>query len=266
MTNKVLPACVLVLLVGCGTPETKQSEGQSTEAADLLEEGQTAFRKCATCHCATDPAIAEDEDWVKMNETTACINAGEDTPRVRKAIIGYLRSDRPLRPLRIDKAYSPKERLAHGKVSLPTVAGSAYLKADGDEVAKGAPAKIRLYWKAGAEDRTLPVPAGSYRVISYAFYKSDAKGKPWMMTATDINGCVDVAVTENKTVPLGLQPVFRGVLSTKPLDEGTLVRFRQTDRQDNVATLSHNGEPHLPKYAVLDAEGKTLHEAVFENT
>jgi len=169
--------------------------------------------------------------------------------------------------LRIDEAYVPKEGLSHGKVSLPGVGGSAFLKADGEQVAQGAPAKIRLHWKVGKEGRTLDVPTGAYRVISYALYGQDSdKTKRWMMTATDVNGCVDVEVAAGKTIPLGLEPVFLGVLSAEAVDEGTMILFRQTDRHDNVATLSLNGEPRLPEYVVVDTNGKRIHSAVFENT
>ena len=261
---------LLVLAASCSFRQSNQNAGKGKESKDevaLVEEGRTAFRKCATCHCATDPAIAEDEDWLKMNKTTACISGGESTPRLRKSLNAYLRSDKPIRPLRIDEAYVPKKGLPHGRISLPKVGGSAFLKAEGDEVAKGAPPKIRLHWKAGSDDRSLKVPAGSYRVISYAFYGRDADvTKRWMMTATNINGCLDVTVAADENVSLGLQPVFRGVLFSEPADEGTMVRFRQTDQHNNVATLSLNGEHHVPEYIVLDANGKKLHAAVFENT
>jgi len=264
--------CLLLVTSACSVRQSKEStgKGEGAEAkadGNLLEEGRTAFRKCATCHCATDPAIAEDEDWLKMNETTACISGGKSTPRMRQALNAYLRSDRAIRPLRIDEAYAPKEGLPHGSVILPEVAGSAFLKAEGDEVARGAPSKIRLYWKAGAKGRRFNIPAGAYRVISYALYsRGTDDAQRWMMTATDINGCLDVVVEAGNNVPLDLQPVFRGVLFSEPVEQGTMVRFKQTDRHGNVATLSVRGEPRVPEYVVLDRDGKKLHAAVFENT
>ncbi len=270
LLRQIAIVSVLLVAAGCSDRQSKASveKGEASKAdRDLVGEGRTAFRKCATCHCSTDPAIAEDEDWLKMNETTACISGGDSTPRIRKALNAYLRSDEAIRPLRIDEAYAPGKELPHGSLSLPKVGGSAFLKAEGEEVAQGAAAKIRLYWKAGSEDRRLKVPAGTYRVISYALYGKDTDaGKRWMMTATNINGCLDVVVTADKCVPLGLAPVFHGVLFSEPADEGTMVRFRQTDQYDNVATLSLNGEPQLPEYVVLDAAGRKLHAAIFENT
>jgi hypothetical protein len=238
------------------------------EETDLLDEGRKAFRACAVCHCATDPKIPGDEDWLKMNETTACISAGESTPQVRKALNAYLRSDRPLRPLRIDEAYAPKEGLPHGRVSLPEVAGSAFLKTESDEVARGAPTKIRLHWKAGAKERTMRVPSGDYRVISYALYVTDreAATRRWMITATDINGSHDVRVEAGKTIPLDLPPVLCGVVSAKSEDDGVKILLKQTDRHGYVATLSRNGEVRLPDYVILDKQGKELHWSVFENT
>lgn len=261
--------CGLLCLTACGTPQREEGGGGTPVGGDdLVAEGQEAFRKCAACHCATDPAVTGDEDWLKMNETTACISAGESTPQVRKALNAYLRSEGAIRPLRIDEAYAPKEGLAHGSVSLPEFAGSAFLKAEGHQVARGAPAKIRLHWQAGAEGRALKLPAGTYRVISYALYARDKKdaARRWMMTATNINGCLDVVVDADKTVPLELQPVFWGVLSGESVEGGMKIFLRQTDRYDNVATLSVDGDVRLPDYVVLDAKGQKIHSAVFENT
>ncbi len=243
--------------------------GPAESAGDrLLREGREAFRSCTTCHCATDPRIPEDEDWLRMNETTACIDAGESTPEVRKALNAYLRSDRAIRPPMVDEAYMPKEGLPHGAVGLPEVAGSAFLKAEGEQVARGAPARLRLYWQAGEKGRTLVVPAGEYRVISYALYGRGGEDNTerWMMTASNINGCLAVKVEAGKTVPLDLAPVFRGKVSAEPVEGATRILFSQTDRHGNVATLSVHGEVRLPEYRLFDGAGRELHHAVFENT
>ncbi len=269
--NRAVSLGGLLCLVATGAlgGSGRTEEGAAPDAgAALLQEGQKVFRTCTECHCATDPRIPEDEDWLRMNQTTACIKADDASPRAREALAAYLRSDRVIRPVLVNAAYAPKEGLPHGRVELPEVSGSAFLKTEGEAVARGAPARLRLYWPAGPKGRTLPVPAADYRVITYALYgRGGTDGaERWMMTAANINGCVELTVPDGASVPLDLRPVFVGDAFAKPLEDGVKILYTQTDPHGNVATLSVNGVVRLPEYGVFDANGRQVHHAVFENT
>ena len=93
--------------------------------APALKEGKRIFRSCAGCHCATDPRIPEDDDWLRMNRTTACVKASDATPEKRQALEAYLRSDRVVRPLLVTEGTELKTRLPVGAVSIPEISGSA---------------------------------------------------------------------------------------------------------------------------------------------
>ena len=73
--------CVILFSIACDKKEVepeqivKEPKGDNlvdklSEEAQLLAEGKKAWRPCAKCHCATDPRIKEDENWVKLNEET----------------------------------------------------------------------------------------------------------------------------------------------------------------------------------------------------
>jgi len=236
--------------------------------APVQKDGKRIFRSCAGCHCATDPRISEDNDWLRMNRTTACVKAEDATLEARQALETYLKSDRVIRPLLVTEGTELKIKLPVGAVSIPEVSGSAYLRADGDAVARGAPTKLRLHWQAGAKGRTLPVPAGEYRVVSYALYGRAGKdnAERWMMTASNMNGCIDLTVEEGKTVPLDLRSHFVGDAFAEAKDGKAKLLYSQSDPHGNVATLSVNGDVRLPEYRVFDADGRPVHRGVFENT
>ena len=254
--------------LGIAVAEEDDDVPAADGASTPVQQGKRVFRSCAGCHCATDSGIPEDDDWLRMNRTTACFKAEDATPETRQALETYLKSDKVIRPVLVTEALAPKPGLPYGAVGLPEVAGSAYLKAGGDAVAKGAPAKIRLYWKAGQKGRTLPLPAGEYRVISYALYGRGGKEsvERWMMTATNVNGCVELTVEEGKTTVLELKPVFVGDAYAESKEDKVKILYSQTDPNGNVATLSVNGDVRRPECRVLDAGGREVHRALLDNT
>ena len=251
---------LLVFLLG-----TVRAE-EDTDA--LYREGKKAFRSCAACHNVTEPKLKEDEDWLKLNQVTACINAGDLTPRVRKALDVFFRSPQTRRPLLVDENYIPEENRICGKIKVPPTSGTAYLKTERESIRKGAPAKIRLYWKASEEGKTLTIPAGKYRVITYRYYRTSKGNKDelWTLSVTDINGCGEINVAENETASFNFLPELRGKLSAEKTAEGIKFSLAIRNEHESVLTLSKDGDMCLPQFVIADPSGNELYRAAFDNT
>lgn len=238
------------------------------ETAQLYKEGKKAFRSCAACHFVNDPTLKEDEDWLLLNNVTACISAGDITPRIRKALDVYFRGDKTRRPLLVDENYKPREGRICGKLKVPPTSGTAFLKTERESIRKGAPPKIRLYWKASKEGKTLDVPAGKYRVIGYRFFRTseDDSRELWTLSITDINGCVDLEIEEGVVEGFDFAPEMRGTISSEETEVGIKFSLAMRNETDSTLTLSKDGGMCLPRFIVEDSTGKKLYENVFENT
>ncbi|MBU0755708.1 MAG: hypothetical protein KJ645_11255 [Planctomycetes bacterium] len=238
------------------------------ETNRLYSEGKKAFRSCAACHSVTEPTLKEDDDWLKLNQVTACISAGEMTPRVRKALDVYFRSSETRRPLLVDENYTPEEGMVLGKINLPTTSGSAYLKAERESIRQGSPSGIRLYWKDSEKGKSLSIPAGKYRVITYRFYRVTGEGKDqlWTLSVTDVNGCGEIDIGENETVNYDFLPEMRGTLSAEKAENGIKLSLAIRNERDSTLTLSKNGDMCLPRFAIFNPSGKEIRHAAFENT
>ena len=205
--------CIWILLLAGGMAKAEETA-----------EGQKLWRSCAACHCVPDLRIAEDEDWLKLNETTTCITGKDDTPKIRKSLIGYLRAKKTLRPVLIDEEHPG----AGGEIRLPATPGSAYLKAERASVREGAPARIRLRWRTA---RTLKLPAGSYRVISYSFYRKGPKGCRWVISGSSADGCASLDIHPKRAATFDLLPEIRANLSCKPVEDRFLFGFASPSGQ-----------------------------------
>lgn len=238
------------------------------ESEELYREGKKAFRSCAACHSVTEPKLKEDEDWLKLNQVTACINAGEMTPRVRKALDVFFRSPETLRPLLVDENYTPREGRACGMIRVPPTSGSAYLKAERESIRKGSPPKIRLYWKASEKGKTLTIPAGKYRVITYRFYRAstDERAELWTLSVTDINGCAALDISEEAEERFDFKAEMRSKLTAKQVRGGVNFILSIRNETDSVLTLSRNGEMCIPRFMVVDSTGREIFKSSFENT
>ena len=182
----------LALLADRGAAEDPEHRG-----------GQDLWRSCSSCHCVPDPRIAEDEDWLKLNETTTCISGESDTPEARKALIDYLHAEQTIRPLLIDERQGAPAGMACGKVRVPSTAGSAYLKAERKSVRDGSPPKIRLRWKESEKGTTLQVPAGEYRLVVLADPDPDEVLDPLYLASLVPSAlAVRLAPGEHKTLAL----------------------------------------------------------------
>jgi hypothetical protein len=241
---------------------------EDPEKVKLVTEGREAFRSCATCHCATDLRIKEDEDWVILNEVTTCIESGAPAPRLRQSILAYLRHPETLRPVLYDKDTRPEEGTAVGKISVPATAGSAYLKADRETIKKGSPSMVRLYWKTSEKEKTLDTPVGDYNVINYWLYRRTGKEKEerWMVSATNVDGCAALRIAGDVECYFSLDPTLYGTFTAEKKGEGYTLTFTLADISGNRMTLSKNGRVIDPRYRIVDAEGKTRAEGVLGNT
>jgi len=83
--------------------QPQRQQGATVVDPEVLARGRVAWRACAKCHCASDPRIAQDTDWVCLNETTACIAQGKPAPGLRAAILAYLNHADTLRPILVGR-------------------------------------------------------------------------------------------------------------------------------------------------------------------
>lgn len=244
----------------------KTGTGPAADTIDpaLLAQGRKAWRACATCHCATEPAIAQDRDWEALNEETTCIEGGDPAPRLRKAIIGYLHDPETLRPVYVDAAYKPKEGRPTGKILAPPTSGSAYLKATRDSVKSGSPSMVRLYWKESESEKSLTTPTGDYVVINYWLYRNRGENDRWMVSATNVDGCSAILIEPDSEAYMNLDAVLYGEYSATEKDGIFTLSFSLHDMGGNRLTLSKNGRVVMPRYRILDGTGKKVVEGVFE--
>ena len=226
----------------------------------ILAEGKVAWRSCAQCHCATDPRIEEDDDWVLLNEETTCIETGKPAPRLRKSILAYLRHPETLRPILVNHDAIPGRGERTGKILLPETAGSAYLRADRGSIRKGSPSMVRLYWDANAKETSISAPIGKYNVINFWFYRREGKRgeERWMLTGTNVHGCTTVRVDPDAEEILDLEPVLYGHFTAKRTDGRYALAFSIQDTGGTRMTLSKNGRVVMPGYRIVDEEGKVV--------
>jgi hypothetical protein len=241
-------------------------EGETEVDPELLAEGKKAWRGCATCHCATDPAITEDEDWVVMNEVTTCIEAGKPAPRLRESIIVFLRHPDTLRPVLVDDGFEPGEGGEAGKVLVPPSGGSAYLKAERDSVKAGSPSMVRLYWKQTPEEKAVKAPVGEYNVINYWLYRKGGEngGERWMVTGTNVDGCTQLSIGPDFESSLNLDCMLYGEFGATMKDGAYTLSFSLSDLGGNRLSLSKNGRLVMPRYRILDEKGETVAEETFQ--
>jgi hypothetical protein len=251
--------------------ESPAAEGEAAPAKvsppdpRILADGKAAWRSCAKCHCATDPRIEEDDDWVRLNEHTTCIESGKPAPKVRASILAYLRHPGTLRPILVNQDFKPEEGKETGKVAVPETGGSAYLRANRTSIKQGTPAMVRLHWSESTEEQSMVAPAGEYDVINYWFYRrwGEERKDRWMATGTNVSGCTTMTVTPDSEEFMDLDPVVYGKFTAKRKGEGYALSFSMQDIGGSRMTLSKNGRVVMPGYRILDADGKTVAEGRF---
>ncbi len=244
---------------GAGAPVAAESPGKpggDPEKAALLAEGKEAYKSCGACHCETDPGIPWDEDWVVMNEKTTCIEAGAPAPRLRQAIIAYLRDPGTYRPLLVDAGFKPAAGMKTGKISVPAIGGSAYLKASRESVKAGTPPMVRLYWGLEGPERDMVTPAGEYTVINYWLYKRGGKNgeERWSASVTNVDGCQDLVISGDGACRFETDPVVRGSFDVQRKEGAVGISFALYDVGGNRITISRNGKVVHPGFVVLDRE------------
>jgi hypothetical protein len=263
--KRVVPTAVLAGLLALTVfVGTKTGMAQDTGHRP----GQDLWRSCSACHCVPDRRIPEDEDWLKLNETTTCISGAKDTPEARRALIAYLRSKETMRPLLIDEQYEPPAGVTCGKIRVPSTAGSAYLKAERKSVRAGSPGKIRLHWKGSEKGTTLALPAGEFRVISYAFYRSDKKGRQWSASGTSAEGCTQLIIRSDKDAAFDLLPEIQAHLSCEEDEDEDrhVLGFFMTNRNNKRMSISREGKLVNPRWVITGAEGQRVDAGDFEVT
>jgi len=228
--------------------------------------GQELWRSCAACHCVPDLRIPEDEDWLRLNETTTCISGKSDTPEARQGLISYLRAGGTIRPLLIDAQHEPPAGMARGTLRVPSTAGSAYLKAERASVRAGSPPKVRLRWKGSLEGTTLALPAGEFRVVSYAFYRADDRERRWAASGSSAEGCAQLVIRGDTEATLDLLPEIQAHLSCDADGDRHVLGFFMTNRGGQRMSLSREGRLVNPTWVVTGAEGERIDAGDFEVT
>ena len=248
---------VAALLVGAGTGLAQDED---------RPDGQALWRSCASCHCVPDLRIPEDEAWLKLNETTTCISGEHDTPEARQALIAYLRAKTTIRPLLIDEHHEAPAAATCGTIRVPATAGSAYLKAERESVRAGSPPKIRLRWKDSEKGAVLALPAGEYRVVSYAFYRRDEHDRLWIASGSSAEGCLELSIRREKEAEFVLRPMIQAHLDCEEDERGFVLQFHMTNSYDQRMSLSRDGRLVNPSWVVMDSEGKRIDAGDFEVT
>ena len=259
-------ACRAALFAGLFALTLFVGSGRGMAQDGGSRDGQDLWRSCSACHCVPDPRVPEDEDWLKLNETTTCISGERDTPEARKALIGYLRSKETIRPLLIDEQHEPPAGMTCGKIRVPATAGSAYLKAERKSVREGSPPKIRLRWRDSEKGTTLAVPSGEFRVISYGFYRLGKKGRQWTASGTSAEGCTQLIISNEKDAAFDLLPEIQAHLSCEEGEDGHVLGFFMTNRNDKRMSLSCEGKLVNPKWVITGADGERVDAGDFEVT
>ena len=179
--------------------------------------------------------------------------------------MAYLRHPDTLRPIFVDKDYKPGEDMKTGKVTVPAIGGSAYLKAERSSIKKGSPSMVRLYWGETEEEKSMAAPAGEYSVINYWFYRREEKGGKdrWMITGTNVNGCTTLNVNPDDEELMDVDCVIYSAFKAKRNDEMVSFSLTLQDLGGSRVTLSKNGNVVMPGYRILDGEGKTVAEGLF---
>jgi hypothetical protein len=247
----------LTVLVGSRTSVAQDGGNQ---------DGQDLWRSCSACHCVPDPRVPQDEDWLKLNETTTCISGEQDTPEARKALIAYLRSKETIRPLLIDEQHEPPAGMARGKIRVPSTAGSAYLKAERKSVREGAPPKIRLRWRGSEKGTTLALPAGEFRVISYSFYRLGKNQKQWAASGTSAEGCTQLTIRSEADAAFDLLPEIQAHLSCEQREDQYVLGFFMTNRNSKRMSLAREGKLVNPTWVITGADGERVDAGDFEVT
>lgn len=240
--------------------------GSATAQDEERPDGQALWRSCSSCHCVPDLRIAEDEAWLKLNETTTCISGEHDTPEWRKALIAYLRAEETIRPLLIDEQHAAPAGATCGGIRLPATAGTAYLKAERASVRAGSPPKIRLRWKESEKGTTLALPEGKYRVVSYAFYRTDEEDRRWTASGSSAEGCLELSISRDKEAGLDLLPEIQAHLDCDEDELGFTFGFHMTNRYDQRMSLARDGKLMNPSWVVTDAKGERIDAGDFEVT
>lgn len=247
----------LALLVQSGTGLAQDEK---------LPDGQALWRSCSSCHCVPDLRIPDDEAWLRLNETTTCISGEHDTPEARKALIDYLRAEKTIRPLLIDSEHAAPAGATCGEVRLPATAGSAYLKAERASVRAGSPQRIRLRWEETEKGTALAVPEGRYRVVSYAFYRSDDGNRRWTASGSSAEGCLELTVGRDKEAVFSLLPEIQGHLECEEAEPGFVLGFHMTNAHDQRMSLARDGRLVNPSWVITGADGERVDAGDFEVT
>ena len=248
--------------------QPQRQQGATVVDPEVLARGRVAWRACAKCHCASDPRIAQDTDWVCLNETTACIAQGKPAPGLRAAILAYLNHADTLRPILVGRDALTDDPAKLGKIAVPAEAGSAYLKAERPSIRRGSPAMVRIRWEKTDEEKYVTAPAGTYNVINFWHYRAGgaAADERWMVSGTNVNGAQTLEIDPEAPEFLELEPVLNARFSAKHDGSVYTLTLSIHDVAGTRMTVSCNGRLSIPRYRIRAANGDVIAEGPFVPT
>lgn len=250
----------LVLLAACGrAPEDSPGDARAPDVD--FAAGKRAWSACAKCHCATDPRLPRDTDWVRLNERTACIEEGRPAPSIRAAIASHLADARTLRPLLVGHDRLPAGADT-GDLVVPAAAGSAHLVAVRTAGRATGPRWLRVAWDAADDEQVITVPAGVYRVVNYWHYR-DADGARWMLSGTNVEGARTILVDAGAEAVLDVEPAVCVRLGATRGADRTRIQLAFDDGAGTRVSVSRDGRLVVPRFRIRAADGRVVDEGPF---
>ncbi len=231
------------------------------DRAPDFDAGKRAWNSCAKCHCATDPRLPRDADWVRLNEHTACIEEGRPAPTIRAAIASHLGDARTLRPLLVGHDPMPTDTPT-GDLVVPSSAGSLHLAAVRTAGRKTGPGRVRVAWSRADDEQVIAAPAGVYRVVNYWHYR-DVDGGRWMLSGTNVEGATTLLIDAGAEAVFGIEPVVHVRLDATRDADGCRIQLAFDDGAGTRVSVSQDGRLVIPRFRIRAADGRVVDEGPF---
>lgn len=253
---------ILPWLVAAGLSAPALAQQQPAPADALT---RTTWTACSRCHATPDKRIAHDERWIGLNATTTCLTGEAATSANRRRLMSFLKAGAaPVSRLIQTPAKTDTRATAaatdNGSLHVPAHAGSAYLREKpGPTKNSTTPKTLRLYWDAADKGTTLSLPAGSYDLIGYCFYREDDAGHQWTASATVQEDTAPdaIVVTGAEPAKLPAAPTMFHELNATADGQDLAIQFQMRNAAGDRMTLTRDGSLVKPSWTVFDEHADT---------
>ena len=169
-------------------------------------------------------------------------------------MIAYLESDATAKPTTVASAAVPDDAEPLGLVTSTIQHGELFLQLKGDKLAR-----VRLRWGAADEERSRPLPVGTWQVTGYRQIAVGEDGTEWIWSTTS-PGYREIEVKAGDTVQVEVRD-WIGLNTRAVFKKGKhrvgLV-FMAEKKLGN--TLYRDGKRISIRWQCLDDEGEVLDE------